>query len=339
MKRSNLLSLCICFTVATSPERLRSEELTSIVLDDGVVHFEITPGESKTTRFEDGILRFFGTLWKKDKRPFGRTVAFVVCVSEYETLKDLKHVQADKELTIDALINRCQVDDIFVASEEIVTRSLLEKYLQAFLLTGRSDSKLSEEDRFIFYFSGHGGARGTTGYLKFSKSTEEVILGDNVISITELLTLMQDSKVKHICSILDSCQSGRLFSLKGERFKIEQNLAVERALSGKGSKHLISAATDSQDAIQGIDSSLFTSALVKALGSEGGDSNNDGFLTLEEIYGALHTDVQIDAKLSYGRDQQPDFMQVTSSDGTLNASDQGTFFSSSQIKSLRHQGP
>ena len=89
--------------------------------------------------------------------------------------------------------------------------------VQLFTGTGKTDAvsqtqikeyvkKLFADDSEIalFYFAGHGHIESTGGYLLASDSQK----GDDGVSLTEILSLANESRARNKIIILDSCHSG-----------------------------------------------------------------------------------------------------------------------------------
>ena len=61
------------------------------------------------------------------------------------------------------LLNEAGFDAVYVASGSVVSTHLLEAYMMV-----RFSSEVTEKDRLLFYFSGHGTDIGTTtGDIRF----------------------------------------------------------------------------------------------------------------------------------------------------------------------------
>lgn len=62
----------------------------------------------------------------------------------------------------------------------------------------------ADADIALFYFAGHGHIEATGGYLL----TSDAARGDEGVSLTEILTIANNSPAKNKLIILDSCHSG-----------------------------------------------------------------------------------------------------------------------------------
>lgn len=167
--------------------------------------------------------------------------------------------------------------------------------------------KIGSQDRFIFYFAGHGQTQMTAngkkvGYIvpadgSMIKSQDQ---WHTYLSMRELKSLLTEHiPSKHTLLLFDSCFSGLMFTRGVLR---RPNLGAKAHLSKKGVM-AITAGAAGELALDG----LFTPTLIQALSGEA-DENMDGITSFQEI--ALYTRREVQAR----RDQQtPQFGILTGS--------------------------
>lgn len=152
---------------------------------------------------------------------------------------------------------------------------------------------ISAQDRFIFYFAGHGQTQVTTkgakvGYIIPSdgQRDDEGDQWHTYLSMRELKDLLtQHIDSKHTLLLFDSCFSGMMFTRGGLR---RASLGAKAHLKLKGVMAL-TAGSDQELAVDG----LFTPTLIQALSGEA-DTNQDDVISFQEL--ALYTRREISAR-------------------------------------------
>lgn len=136
----------------------------------------------------------------------------------------------------------------------------------------------------LFYFAGHGHIEATGGYLLATDSGR----GDEGLSLSEVLTLANDSKARNKVIILDSCHSGIAGTppASGNLASLAEGLTV------------LTASTKEQYATENNGRGVFTTLLVDAL--HGGAANLTGDITPGSVY------AHVDQSLG-GWEQRPVF--------------------------------
>src|SRR5262245_37816954 len=121
------------------------------ILGDGVEHWWNIDSSVQKPRF----FRMFEQITQTSlppysRLPFGRSVAFLVGVSDYENLvPDLPFVRNDIEAMRRYLLEEGGFDEVYVALDRIVTIELVESYM-----INKFPVELGESDRLLFYFAG-----------------------------------------------------------------------------------------------------------------------------------------------------------------------------------------
>lgn len=136
----------------------------------------------------------------------------------------------------------------------------------------------------LFYFAGHGYVEDVGGYLIASDSER----GDDGVSLSEILTIANNSPATNKIIILDSCHSGIAGSLPSN---------TEQSILSDGLT-ILTASTEDQYASEEEGGGIFTGLLIDAL--QGSAANLVGDITPGSIY------AHIDQSLG-GWDQRPVF--------------------------------
>ncbi len=164
--------------------------------------------------------------------------------------------------------------------------------------------KSAEKSKFVFYYSGHADTKG----LHFSDGSLERD------EFHELITKVNaDTKV----AILDSCYSGAL-SAKG--IKLAEEFAIPKAQFDEPTGAVFLAATSASDQAFEIDElkgSLFTHHLTAGLYGLA-DFNQDGLVTVEELYQHIYKQVNLNSLgLPDALQQKPEYSSRLSGRGAL----------------------
>ena len=188
-------------------------------------------------------------------------------------------------------------DEVLTIRDEKVTVDLLQfpqKYLTA---------KMLPEDRFLFYYSGHGmsvpDGSSAKGYLPLAK--EKKGSTRHSVPMTTLVSWLKELSVKHLLVILDTCFSG--LAIDGVELK---NVSIfEGKVDGEmlgwmtsgRARYLLMAGNETQEAIGGArwNGSLFTDAVIKGL-QEKADRNPDRLVTTRELHSWLERFVPQEAR-------------------------------------------
>lgn len=157
--------------------------------------------------------------------------------------------------------------------------------------------------KFVFYYSGHSDDSG----LHFS---------DGLVSKGELFDLFSSVHAKTKIIVFDSCFSGGLRA-KGVK-KVDLVVPVSFALDEPtGSVILTSSSSDEfsyeSDKLRG---SIFTYHLVSGLYGQA-DLNNDGLVTIDELYSYTYLQTKHQSLVSGGKIQNPEFQNQLAGQGSL----------------------
>ena len=279
----------LSWNIITSQGRIRYKKLA-----DGVEHWYRIPAPGEKAWFFRKLEDLFNVdLSPKMKLPFGKSVAFLVGVSDYKNLSpQLPYVKNDLRDMRQLLLATGGFDEVYLAQNEVVNRFLIEKYMK-----NNFPGWLSPDDRLLFYYSGHGAdAKGRTGYIQFSGAKEDDFTGNQILPIKDVTYWCDEIKINHLLFIFDCCASGLAFTSKGITGNdVEQILST---LSRNGSRTIITAGTAEEQTYEVPRSGrngngVFTLALMNALKSGATDRGKDGFLTIDEVFAGLKDEVNI----------------------------------------------
>ena len=154
-------------------------------------------------------------------------------------------------------------------------------------------NKVKSEDRFIFYFAGHGqtqtlGQGSKLGYIVPADGSKNASQDEwhTYLSMRELKSLLTEHVLsKHTLLIFDSCFSGLMFTRGGLR---RPSLDARSYLKRNGVM-AITAGGEGELALDG----LFTPTFIQALSGEA-DENSDGITSFQEL--ALYTRREVRSK-------------------------------------------
>ncbi|QFS49590.1 caspase family protein [Nostoc sphaeroides] len=199
-------------------------------------------------------------------------------------------------------------------------KQLIADFKQGQITLDREKVTVTESDRLLFYFAGHGIAldalenqEGPVGYL----IPQDAISGDSSTYLTmqELHDALNALPCRHLLAILDCCFAGafRWASVKREVVRKVQiyKERYDRFISDRAWQ-VITSASDDQKALDFLGSrgrvtdgnevhSPFAQALFDVLLGKGGDSNQDGMVTATELYSYLRDQVEIASENYYQR--------------------------------------
>jgi GTPase SAR1 family protein len=157
------------------------------------------------------------------------------------------------------------------------------------------DSK-HRDDLLLLYFSGHG-VRDEQGNLYLAvRDTERAVLAGTAIEASYVTTMMDRSGAKRLVLVLDCSHSGAF----GYGAKAAQGASVgtATAFEGTGRGRVVLTATDSTqyawegDQVLGeVENSLFTHFMVEGLRTGAADRDEDGLITIDELYDYVYEHV------------------------------------------------
>jgi formylglycine-generating enzyme required for sulfatase activity len=222
-----------------------------------------------------------GTSW-----PFDHSVGFLVGVGWYPNYKSLKFVNNDIDDMREFLLCRGGFDRVYEVTDADATRELVEAYM---MNTFRKE--LTERDRLLFYFSGHGADfGGETGYLLLSGYTPDD-WAKEVLPIERIREWIRVIGAKHILLILDACASGSAFGEQSRGTTESSTEELVAAFSGKGSRTVVTAGTGGQltyeDDKNGHGNGVFTRAFLNAVNA----ASAPAVQSMQDVFARLSREV------------------------------------------------
>ncbi len=200
--------------------------------------------------------------------------ALVVGIDNYQSAWPARRNAAEDAKRISLALEK-QGFKVYVLTNTQAAKSEIQRYLNDVIAP-----KLTESDRFILYFSGHGQTRitpsGPAGYLVpwDGKKSGDESRWQTYISMEQLRDLTVDGfSAKHTLVIADASLSGLLAE---DSEKINSTF-VRESLDENG-KIIFAAGANGDKILDGV----FASALFKGI-SGPADAGGDGFITFSEL--------------------------------------------------------
>lgn len=220
----------------------------------------------------------------------GQRKALIVANGEYEqeALRDLAAPAADAEALGRVLGDR-QIGDFTVQVVRNQPAHVISAQIEELFSESRRD------DVLLLHFSGHG-LKSESGELFFASSnTRPNRLGSTAVSADFVQRCMQASRSRSIVLLLDCCYGGAF--AQGVKVRAAGNVNVldsfpreTRSGGGRG-RAVITASSAMEFAFEGDQlsdqrprPSAFTSALVEGLATGDADRDEDGWVSLNELY-------------------------------------------------------
>jgi len=241
------------------------------------------------------------------KDPSGRKVglytgsyALVIGVSDYTAgwpkLESVKH-------EIDQVEAALKDQGFHVVKVMNPTSDQLNKAFEEFI----DKYGFDEDNRLIFFFSGHGHTRrdGRKGYLVPTDAPDprydDKGFARKALGMGLILAWSRQIEAKHALFLFDSCFSGTIFKEKA----LPEHPAHISDLTSRPVRQFISAGSSGEKVPA---RSVFTPSFIRAVRGEG-DLDRDGYLTGTELGMYLHKKV-----LSYNTGQTPQYGKIRDPD-------------------------
>jgi uncharacterized caspase-like protein len=252
------------------------------------------------------------------ERPFNKSYALLIGIGKYQHFDPLTWSAKDVE-KMQAFLQSQGFDEIVSVTDEKVTPDMIQSPQKYF------KSKIDKDDRFLFYYSGHGfslpdGVK-TRGYLPLVNEVPNSHA--NSIPMDGLVKWMTELSAKHLLVVLDSCFSGLAIDgidLKGPEETVDA-VAFARAAGGPA-RFLLMAGTAGQKSVAGRNwnGSLFTDSILRGLSTvDRVDIFNNRIITTRGLYVWLKEAVSGEST-KVGRPMTPLFKDLS-----LNGASQGDF--------------
>ena len=228
----------------------------------------------------------------------GHRRALIVANDEYEqeALRDLLAPAADAEALGRVLGDR-QIGDFAVQVVRNEPSHVIQAQIEELFSESRSD------DVLLLHFSGHG-LKSESGELFFAASnTRPNRLGSTAVAADFVQRCMRASRSRSVVLLLDCCYGGAFAQGSTVRAAGDVNVldSFPQGRSGGGrSRAVITASSAMEYAFEGDRlaedqhqrPSVFTSALVEGLTTGDADRDEDGWISLDELYDYVFDKVQ-----------------------------------------------
>jgi len=181
-------------------------------------------------------------------------------------------------------------ENVFVLTDQEATRD-------AILITfAEIAGKVSENDLFLFFFSGHG-YRPTTGnfagtYLLPYLTNPRALANPRAtcIDFDALTAEIREMKADKVVVILDACHAGGVKPKSSRDITEHPNRGFTEAFQNAKGRALLLSSDESQVSWEEPDGGVFTRFLLEALDGKA-DANNDGTVTFTEV--ALYVEREV----------------------------------------------
>ena len=250
-----------------------------IVLTSSIYSIGIDKTFTSDGKATDNILSFLGF----NTKGYNKSYALVIGISKYNNESDFQELPTknDPIRMKDYLINQAGFEYVHLLTEDKVTLSRVQK-----LMSEVFPNKIKGNDRFLFYWSGHGiscklPTGGYRGYLPLPVTRNSKAYS-TMISMNNIKEWDMRLNVKQTLYLLDSCFSG-LAGIVAQG-STHRELSIEQL--AQSSRQILSAGTGNQSTIASdkLGGSIFTSALLDGLnGGKADRFGNDGIVSISEL--------------------------------------------------------
>ena len=243
------------------------------------------------------ILLFAYGLAVSTKDIYENSWALIIGIDKYQNVQGLDYAVKDAQSIQNILINSLDFskDNITILKNEEATKS---RIIQEF---SNITKQAEVNDRVLIFFAGHGETEdlpggGEIGYL-LPVDGDQSDLYVSAIEMDELQTISLRSQAKHILYLVDACYGGiSTVGARGLDAEVTPNY-LEKIIKYK-SRQIISAGGRSEKVIEKSEwgHSAFTKNLLSGLREWKADSDDDGFITADELGTYLRRQVPIDSE-------------------------------------------
>lgn len=219
----------------------------------------------------------------------GQRMALIIANDAYEqgALQNLRAPAADAE-ALGRVLGDPQIGDFAVQVVRNEPAHIIQAHIEEVFSEGRPD------DVLLLHFSGHG-LKSESGELFFAASNSRPNrLGSTAVSADFVQRCMRDSRSRSVVLLLDCCYGGAFAQGVTVRAAGDVNVldSFPEGRSGGRGRAVITASSAMEYAFEGDElgddqqgrPSVFTSALVEGLASGDADQDEDGWVSLDELY-------------------------------------------------------
>ncbi|WP_426528472.1 PAN domain-containing protein [Bradyrhizobium sp. McL0615] len=256
---------------------------------------------SATAGIDETYNRSGPTIWSTDfyarlvgRNAFQKSIAVLVGVGNYDKFPSLSAPAADALRVRDFLRDEAGFDQIITLTDEKATYARIAELMETTI-----PNALGQNDRFLFYFSGHGVTRAlaTTkrGYLVLKNSGRGE--WQNMIDMERMKQWTENvAQARHSLFLLDACFSG-LAAYETKAGDVREKTLNRLMQPGH---YIVTAGTEGEETYIYKGESLFTQAFLSA--ARGEDfAPNDGIVPLNEMMTRINR--TLDAKQAEIGDQ------------------------------------
>ena len=222
--------------------------------------------------------------------------AVIIGIDKYKYSDQLNYAVKDAEAVKDMLINKFDYpeENIRYLTNEQATLSNIK------LSLGEVATSAGENDRILVFYSGHGetlkGAdESETGYIvPFAGKIENLYATG--LAMDDILRTCQMSKSKHMLFLMDACYSGLMTeNVKSLAKPIEQGYLSK--VANEKARQIITAGDIDEQVIERDEwqHSAFTKNLLAGLDDWEADTDDDGYITADELGTYLRKSVTEDS--------------------------------------------
>lgn len=213
---------------------------------------------------------------------FSKSYALVIGISDYKGGYSNLPTARDAERMAEYLVDGAGFDHVRLLTEDKVARDRVAELMEGF------SNLVDDNDRFLFYWSGHGDTRdeasgeGKTGYLPLFDTAP----GNwwRMIAMEDVERWNRFLRAQQTLFLLDACFSG----LAGSSSKAPARRDWRLEDLAQRGHHVMSAGTEGEETIAGDrwGGSLFTKAVLDGLrgaADAASDFERDGIVSLTEL--------------------------------------------------------
>jgi formylglycine-generating enzyme required for sulfatase activity len=243
-----------------------------------------------------------------------KSYALVVGIDEFDDFTDLPTAQDPLRMR-DYLVEEAGFDYVHILTGDKVTKDRLDE-----LMLDEFRQLVGPQDRFLFYWSGHGetlgDGPGARGFLPLKTSRKGRYSG--MVSMDDVADWDSYINAHQVLYLMDSCFSG----LVGAAPQSDLSDITREQLSGP-SRHVITAGRGDEQtiAVDQLGGSVFTHALLKGLRGAADSSNalgKDDLVSVGELKGYLGQEVTRQrTRFGWQRSITPQIRDLTGSDGAF----------------------
>lgn len=245
---------------------------------------------------------------------FQRSYAIVIGISDFSGYNDLP-TQNDPIRMRDYLINEANFDYVHTLTDEKVTKTRIAE-----LMLDEFPERVTSNDRFLFYWSGHGvtrpAARGEFGYLPLGDSEKGRY--SSMVAMADIARWDQFISASQVLYLLDSCFAG----LAGVAAKSDtQDLNLQQLMGP--SRHIMTAGTSGEEtiAIDALGGSVFTAAVIDGLKGAADAANafgTDELVSVGELKEYVATRVEFERqKIGWKKPMTPQLRDLDVNQGAF----------------------